>query len=461
MDTLSSKLPQQSLLGRRRSLDCCLKLDIDHFESIPRLNLEWRDCSISQCGGQKFAASYETGPIIGSGTLSVVRRARRRTDSRKCVAKCIRSDDEEVRQVTRMEFEILSSLQHPAIVQVLDLYEDCSHMWLCMELCENGDIGSYVGSHGAFAESTAQNLMLQLLKGVNYLHHKRIVHRDIKPDNLALLEDASTLRILDFNSAKKIGVHNSTSAMLTDRGTHLYSAPEYRFSGCWNERADIWACGLCLFFMLRAKLPFNIDSRAVRKALLSRKLPDVGWGGVPELMKNIIEQCLTVNMPDRPTAMELLQHPLFNGCTSPISPTAGLLEKSSSDSFCCWQDERSTWFHFLLPSCGLVVLQANYNAGTAAPQCHSAFVRAVTEMPQSNCLVSDWKERRNSFDMLRRLVRNRCHRTMACETVSMSFGKQVSGADGDLIPVPLQVPPCSKHSRFFSTHGAAQDSEPL
>jgi len=412
----------------------------------------------------------------------VVRRVRRRTDGQQCVAKCIRSDDEEVRQVTRLEFEILSSLQHPAIIQVLDLFEDCSHMWLCMELCANGDIGSYVGSNGAFSEDTAQGLMLQLLKGVNYLHHKRIVHRDIKPDNLALLEDACTLRILDFNSAKQIGVHSSASAMLTDRGTHLYSAPEYRFSGCWNERADIWACGLCLFFMLRAKLPFNIDTRAVTKALLSRKLPGISWANVPELMRNIIEQCLTVSMPDRPTAMELLQHPLFNSRASPISPTAGLLRQSSSETDCSWEDQKSTRYHFLLPSCGLIVLQVDCAASAAAPPTHSPLIRALTEMPQGCGPVSDWKERRNCFDMLRRLVRNRCHRTMACETTE-SIGKPVPGPAVDLIPAllidrvkdpadayrkgrqegstKLEGLRSKRSTRFFSTHGAAQDSEPL
>eukprot|EP00747_Dinoflagellata_sp_TGD_P198693 gnl/TRDRNA2_/TRDRNA2_71758_c1_seq1.p1 gnl/TRDRNA2_/TRDRNA2_71758_c1~~gnl/TRDRNA2_/TRDRNA2_71758_c1_seq1.p1 ORF type:complete len:268 (-),score=43.55 gnl/TRDRNA2_/TRDRNA2_71758_c1_seq1:173-880(-) len=99
--------------------------------------------------------------------------------------------------------------------------------------------------------------------------------------------------------------------MLTERGTRLFSAPELSFGGLWNERIDIWASGLSLYFMLKASIPFKIRDRKAQFALRSGQLPDMDWTGITPLMQNLIRQCLTVNMHDRPPAMELLLHPLF------------------------------------------------------------------------------------------------------------------------------------------------------
>lgn len=136
-------------------------------------------------------------------------------------------------------------MRHPAIVSVHGVCASGSQVWIVMELCKGGCVESYVARCGAFGETLACKLFAQLLQGVNYLHSKRVVHRDLKPANLFLMEDTTTLRIIDFNSAARIGAR-SDSVMLTDRGTHLYSAPELRCGRLWNERVDIWGCGVCL-----------------------------------------------------------------------------------------------------------------------------------------------------------------------------------------------------------------------
>lgn len=257
-----------------------------------------------------FDAAYEMGPIIGAGTTSVVRRATRRYGGKKEVAvKCIFSREEETLQFARDEYHLLRDLRHPSVIRVMDQFETSSSIWTCMELCVDGSVEQYMEKSGPFEESDALALFLPLLKGLNYLHGKRIVHRDIKPANVLLQHDATSLKITDFNSAKRIGRGPGSSLMLTDRGTHLYCAPELRFGRLWNERIDIWSCGLCFFFMLRADLPFDVGSRGVAKSLLLGKLPDVKWDNISDLTRNLIAQCLTVNMRDRPPAMELLAHP--------------------------------------------------------------------------------------------------------------------------------------------------------
>lgn len=99
--------------------------------------------------------------------------------------------------------------------------------------------------------------------------------------------------------------------MLTHRGTQGYYAPEIVLGRCWNERVDIWALGLCLFFMMRTVLPFNVMKAQVQASFIDGFLPEVDWGNVAIEHQSLIEQCLAVDMRDRPPAMELKQHPVL------------------------------------------------------------------------------------------------------------------------------------------------------
>lgn len=180
-----------------------------------------------------------------------------------------------------------------------------------MDPCLDASVHQYVKHNGPFREDNMLILGHQLFSGIDYLHHKRIVHRDIKPDNLLLTDNATELKITDFNSAKQVGT-TSRSEMLTDRGTRLYSAPELRFGKIWNERIDIWAAGVSLFFFVAADLPFDIRDSAVWSLVRNGSLPTIDWHGLSSIAQNLIQQCLSIEMRDRPPAVELLQHESFN-----------------------------------------------------------------------------------------------------------------------------------------------------
>jgi serine/threonine protein kinase len=294
--------------------------------------------------------------------------------------------DEEHATLARTEHEFLRMLEHPSIVKVMHLVETPHDIWLFMEFCSRGPLDVYVETNGALADSCAKHLSYQLIQGINYLHRKRIVHMDIKPANLLLKggndADQLTLKIADFNSAKRLG--SSAAEVLSARCSPFFSAPEYRFAHTWNERVDVWGCGLSSYFMLTAKFPFS-SNKALKKAFKEMRLCSVSWDGCTHGAKSFTEQCLTVKMEDRPPPMELLLHPWFanqiwegteNGTV--FGPSNGSSKECNSSS----KESRTS-----LKEC------ARNSAGS-----------------KSSCGALSWKERRRCEDWLHRLMENRCRR---------------------------------------------------
>jgi len=261
---------------------------------------------------------FDTNELLGIGSMGSVYRVTRRSDGCDFAAKHVHSNDEAKREL-RNEYDLMLMLCHDSVVSATQLYERRVDAWLSMELCRGGSVEDRLVRHGAFSEQEATTLGRQLLEGLNYLHNSRVVHRDIKPMNLLLVsEDATRLKIGDFNSATHLDRTRGSSGMLSVRGTQLYAAPELRFGLEWNERIDVWAGGLCIFFMIHAQQPFNSANRQNARLLQQGSLPPVDWGAMSKPLVNLVRQCLTVQMRDRPSPMELLEHCVFADSASAV-----------------------------------------------------------------------------------------------------------------------------------------------
>lgn len=258
-------------------------------------------------------SEYDVFEVIGTGGFSFVRKAVRKEDNTVVAVKISHCADNELRSIALEEHRILSHLHHRNIVGVGTLHEcDGSNMvCLVLDFCEPGSIKRCIRKNRLFPVQVVYDLKQQLVEGVNYLHESRFVHRDLKPENLLLQVNTLdphtyTLKIADFGCAKQIGCDDPNNGkMLTDRGSHSYAAPEVRFGLMWNERIDIWALGLCSYYMLTGRLPFDILEPAVADTLKQQTRPDICWTGISCSMKEFIEHCLTVKMEDRPSAMAL------------------------------------------------------------------------------------------------------------------------------------------------------------
>lgn len=358
-----------------------------------------------------------------------------------------------------------------------------------MELCAEGSLESHVKRHGCLSEALARCLCMQLLEGVAYLHGKRIVHRDVKPENLLLTDRSLSLKLTDFNSAKRIGGGSGSSAMLTDRGTQDYSAPELRFGWLWNERVDEWACGMCLYFMLRAMLPFQITKTATAEALRAGELPHISWEGgastqsgsedggcISELMRNLLLQCLTINIHDRPPVMELLMHPVFNPSVHRMSTPRRSAGRPGASS-----DTAKNGPHHKVDGAPLAAAAAQEpSSATALTNLQRSCSLQIPGEAQQQA-AEGWIEGRDGRDTLGRLAQGRCVKTMTRDRAGVSGTEPRTVEEGAEVPLtPEPTSPVSgscanrmgsdvkaskgtqgapRWRRHFTTHGGAQITE--
>ncbi|KAG9018236.1 hypothetical protein FRB90_011805 [Tulasnella sp. 427] len=157
------------------------------------------------------------------------------------------------------EIEVLRHLKHPNIVRLYDVIETDKYIGIIIEYASGGELFDHILAHRYLREKDAAKLFAQLISGVSYLHAKKIVHRDLKLENL-LLDRNRNVIITDFGFANKFE-HKADDLMQTSCGSPCYAAPELVISeGLYvGSAVDIWSCGVILYAMLAGYLPFDDD----------------------------------------------------------------------------------------------------------------------------------------------------------------------------------------------------------
>lgn len=157
------------------------------------------------------------------------------------------------------EIEVLRSLKHPNIVRLYDVIETDKYIGIILEYASGGELFDHILAHRYLKEKDAAKLFSQLISGVWYIHQKKIVHRDLKLENL-LLDRHRNVIITDFGFANRFE-HRPDDLMQTSCGSPCYAAPELVISeGLYvGSAVDVWSCGVILYAMLAGYLPFDDD----------------------------------------------------------------------------------------------------------------------------------------------------------------------------------------------------------
>ena len=157
----------------------------------------------------------------------------------------------------KSEIEIMKSLRHPNIVELISVVFHPEVIWVVMEFCEGGNFRNFIRGK-QLSEKWACRYMQQISDGLRYMRTMDLVHRDLKPHNLLLSKDKRTLKIADFGFARTMGQDDLAGTMC---GSPLYMAPEILLGHSYDAKADLWSVGVILYEMVCGTRPFrNIES---------------------------------------------------------------------------------------------------------------------------------------------------------------------------------------------------------
>ncbi|KAL5511240.1 STE11_2 [Sanghuangporus vaninii] len=229
------------------------------------------------------------------------------------------------------EIDLLRELQHENIVQYLDSSSDDTHLYIFLEYVPGGSVTALLRNYGAFEEALCRHFVRQILQGLNYLHSRDIIHRDIKGANI-LVDNKGGIKISDFGISKKVeetflGGH-ARGHRPSLQGSVYWMAPEVVKQLAHTRKADIWSVGCLVVEMLTGNHPYPTlnQMQAIFKIGSSAK-PTVPSDISPEC-EDFLQKTFEVKHEARPDADELLQHPwIVHG---PYSSSASSSSSSSA-----------------------------------------------------------------------------------------------------------------------------------
>lgn len=198
---------------------------------------------------------YTVVKALGVGQCGLVRQGMHRTTGTNVAIKTLTREtfDQVGLKWPGKELELMSHLRHPHIVQLYDCIQAADRMYLVLELVSNGELLSYCYDHGTLPEDQARSFMRDIISGVDYLHRKGIVHRDLKLEN-CLLTEQKRVKLIDFGLA----AYYLQGNLKTSCGSSDYAAPElFTSSLYYGPPVDVWAMGVILFSMVAGEFPFE------------------------------------------------------------------------------------------------------------------------------------------------------------------------------------------------------------
>lgn len=253
--------------------------------------------------GEKINDRYQIIKNIGEGGMANVYLAMDTILNRKVAVKVLRGDlADDPKFVRRFQREALSasSLSHPNIVEMYDVGEDNGKYYIIMEYIEGRTLKQLIKKRGTLTISEVVDIMIQLSSGLAHAHEGYIIHRDVKPQNIMILEDGG-VKITDFGIATAL---NATQLTQTNSimGSVHYLPPEQASGNGSTTRSDIYSLGIMMYELLTGLLPFKGDN-AVEIALkhLKEEVPSIKEinNSIPQSIENVIIKSTAKNPKNR------------------------------------------------------------------------------------------------------------------------------------------------------------------
>ncbi len=282
--------------------------------------------------GRHFDRRYKIEEVIGSGGMAVVFRAHDTLMDRTVAVKMLREefadDDGAVRRFIN-ESKAVAMLSHQNIVNIFDVSVSENLKYIVMEYIEGITLKSYMSSHGKLSFSEICNFTEQILAALDHAHSRGVVHRDIKPQNIMILDDGS-IKVTDFGIAKLPSAQTVTE---TDKaiGTVYYISPEQASGKKVDARSDIYSLGALLYELATGTLPFdseNTVSIALMQINNAPKKPRDIKHDIPVGLETFILTAMEKNPADRFDSAANMMHYLQKLKKRPNKPVDLTQDKS-------------------------------------------------------------------------------------------------------------------------------------
>jgi serine/threonine-protein kinase len=291
---------------------------------------------VGRPGAVTRIGQYSVLGLIGQGGMGIVYRATHPVTGRVVAVKVLRRElsasADPVRRFER-EARVMSGLRHPNIVQFLDSGHDDGRPYIVMELLEGATLAEVIQKRGRLPLDPVIAIALPIIDALGYVHERRIVRNDVKPNNV-MLTPTGRVCIVDFGisryAERDVEVAKSDNAVTAEGvfvGTPLFMAPEQLAGQHVDHRADVYSLGVMLYNMLTRVYPFNAgDAFELMHALYAGQTPDAvsKYASVPPEIDRVVLKCLARKPEDRYQTMDEVSDALHSavGAVAPVDLAA-------------------------------------------------------------------------------------------------------------------------------------------
>ncbi|XP_055282152.1 serine/threonine-protein kinase Nek5 [Moschus berezovskii] len=256
---------------------------------------------------------YDMIKAIGEGAFGKAYLAKRKSDSEHCVIKEINFEKmpSQEKEASKKEVILLAKMKHPNIVTFFNSFQENNRLFIVMEYCDGGDLMKRIRRQRGvlFSEDQILSWFVQISLGLKHIHDRKVLHRDIKTQNIFLSKNGMVAKLGDFGIARVL--NNTMELARTCVGTPYYLSPEICQNKPYNNKTDIWSLGCVLYELCTLRHPFegnNLQQLVLK--ICQAHVPPIS----PRFSRDLqflISQLFEVSPQDRPSINSILKRPFL------------------------------------------------------------------------------------------------------------------------------------------------------